>query len=248
MSVASEDRSSGVSSSILRIALASMAGNALEWYDFFLYGTAAALVFNKLFFPSFDPLGGTLAALATYAVGFAARPAGGALFGHFGDRVGRKSMLVLTLTIMGTATFLIGVLPTYETIGIWAPILLVLLRVAQGIAVGGERGGGVLIISEYAPRERRGFYSAWSQMGVGFGFVLSALVFSAASTVLTEDAFLSWGWRIPFLLSIVLIAIGLLIRLRILETPAFSRVKATHTEARLPLLEVIRSHPRSVLA
>jgi MFS transporter, MHS family, shikimate and dehydroshikimate transport protein len=180
-------------------------------------------------------------------VGFAARPFGGLVFGHFGDRLGRKSMLVITLVVMGIATFLIGLVPTYDQIGVWAPILLVLLRVVQGFAVGGEWGGGVLLVSEHAPKKRRGFYSAWSQTGVGLGFVLSALVYSTVTSMTGEDEFLAWGWRIPFLIGIVLTAVGLLIRVRILETPAFEKVKASHQEAKLPIIEAIRTHPRAIL-
>jgi MHS family shikimate/dehydroshikimate transporter-like MFS transporter len=233
--------------SIRKVAVASLVGNALEWYDFFLYGTAAALVFNTLFFPTFDPLVGTIAAFSTYAVGFAARPFGGLIFGHYGDRLGRKSMLVITLIMMGVAMFLIGVLPTYAQIGVWAPVLLVLLRVVQGVAVGGEWGGGVLLVSEHAPNRRRGFYSAWSQTGVGLGFVLSALVYATVTALTSNQAFLTWGWRVPFLVGIALTAVGLVIRMRILETPAFEQVKSSHQEAKLPIIEALRTHPKSIL-
>ncbi|QUH02051.1 MHS family MFS transporter [Saccharopolyspora erythraea] len=232
---------------VRKAAIASLVGSALEWYDFFLYGTAAALVFNTLFFPTFDPLVGTIAAFGTNAVGFLARPLGGVIFGHFGDRLGRKSMLVITLVIMGIATFLIGVLPTYGDIGVWAAVLLVALRIVQGIAVGGEWGGGVLIVSEHAPDHRRGFYSAWSQTGVGLGFVLSASAYALVSAATTEASFFAWGWRIPFLVGIVLTAVGLLIRLRIMETPAFQQADRAPEKARLPVLEAVRAHPRSVL-
>ncbi|MFD7503750.1 MFS transporter [Streptomyces sp. NPDC059850] len=237
-------------------AIASLVGSALEWYDFFLYGTAAALVFNTLFFPTFDPLVGTIAAFGTNAAGFLARPLGGIVFGHFGDRLGRKAMLVITLMIMGVSTFFIGVLPGYATIGVWAPVLLVGLRIVQGIAVGGEWGGGVLIVSEHAPDHRRGFYSAWSQTGVGLGFVLSASVFTLVQAVTSKDAFLAWGWRIPFLAGIVLTAVGLVIRMRVMETPAAQRAAAAEKagkagkaeqKARLPLLDVLRTHPKAVL-
>ncbi|RNG30430.1 MFS transporter [Streptomyces botrytidirepellens] len=241
----------GAPREVRKAAIASLFGSALEWYDFFLYGTAAALVFNTLFFPTFDPLVGTIAAFGTNAVGFLARPLGGIIFGHFGDRLGRKSMLVITLVIMGVATFLIGLLPTYSTIGVWAPVLLVALRIVQGIAVGGEWGGGVLIVSEHAPSHRRGFYSAWSQTGIGLGFVLSASVFALAQGVTSTESFLAWGWRIPFMVGILLTAVGLLIRLRIMETPAFRQAEAT-TGAKTgkstpPILDVLRTHPRSVL-
>jgi MHS family shikimate/dehydroshikimate transporter-like MFS transporter len=229
---------------IRRAVVASMVGNALEWYDFFLYGTAAALVFNQLFFPTFDPLAGTIAAFGTYALGFAARPIGGLIFGHFGDRVGRRTVLVATLSLMGVATFLIGLLPTYGQIGIAAPVLLTVLRIVQGIAVGGEWGGGVLLISENADAKRRGMLSALSQTGVGIGFVLSALVFAVMTGVTTEEQFLAWGWRVPFLVGVVLMAAGLVIRLKVLETAAFRETRERH---RVPVLEAVRQHPRAVL-
>src|SRR6188474_1717183 len=205
-------------SSIRTVAFASLIGTTIEWYDFFLYGTAAALVFNRLFFPTFDPLSGTLIAFGTYTVGFVARPFGGIIIGHYGDRIGRKSMLVLTLVVMGVATFLIGLLPTYDQVGPWAAVALVLLRVAQGFGVGGEWGGAVLMAVEHAPRGARGFYGSWPQIGVPAGLLLSTAVFTVFSWM-PEDQFLAWGWRVPFLLSIVLVATGLVIRLRILETP-----------------------------
>src|SRR5260221_447457 len=194
--------------SIRFVALASLIGTTIEWYDFFLYGTAAALVLNKLFFPTFDPLSGTLASLATYSVGFVARPIGGIIIGHYGDKIGRKSMLVLTLMIMGVATFLIGLLPTYATLGPWAPVLLVLLRIAQGFGVGGEWGGAVLMAVEHAPKGKRGFYGSWPQIGVPAGLLLANVVYLPFSG-LPEADFLSWGWRVPFLLSILLVAVGL---------------------------------------
>src|SRR5215218_333253 len=216
----------GQISSIRQVALASFIGTAIEWYDFFLYGTAAALIFGELFFPEFSSTAGTLAAFSTYAVGFAARPLGGIVFGHYGDKIGRKAMLILSLLIMGIATALIGFLPTFETIGVWAPILLVVLRFCQGIGVGGEWGGAVLMAVEHAPEGRRGFYGSWPQMGVLPG---------------------SWGWRVPFLLSIILVGVGLFIRLRILETPAFTQVKESGTEAQMPILDVLRTYPKNVL-
>ena len=228
------------------VALASLIGTTIEWYDFFLYGTAAALVFNRLFFPNSDPLMGTLLAFGTYAVGFVARPIGGIIIGHYGDKVGRKSMLVLTLVIMGVATFFIGLLPTYEQIGIWAPIALVLLRLAQGFGVGGEWGGAVLMAVEHAPPGKRGFYGSWPQIGVPAGLLLANGVFSYFSSLPEED-FLTWGWRVPFLLSIVLVFVGLLIRMRILETPAFKRIKEASAESRQPIVEVIRMYPKQVL-
>src|SRR5215510_14523968 len=232
--------------SIRVVALASLIGTTIEWYDFFLYGTAAALVLNKLFFPTFDPMSGTLISLATYSVGFVARPLGGIVIGHYGDRIGRKSMLVLTLMIMGIATFLIGALPTYAQLGPLAAVLLVLLRVAQGFGVGGEWGGAVLMAVEHAPPGKRGFYGSWPQIGVPAGLMLSTIVFTPFSR-LPEQDFLSWGWRIPFLLSILLVAVGLLIRIRIIETPAFSKMKEEKQEARQPFLDVFRHYPREVL-
>ncbi len=226
--------------------MASLVGTTIEWYDFFLYGTAAALVFNRLFFPTFDPLAGTLAAFGTYAVGFVARPVGGIIIGHYGDKIGRKSMLEMTLVIMGIATFLIGLLPTYEQIGPWAPVALVLLRIAQGFGVGGEWGGAVLMAVEHAPPGRRGFYGSWPQIGVPAGLLLSTAVFSWFAA-LPEAQFLAWGWRIPFLISILLVIVGLVIRVRIVESPAFERIKTTGTEARQPIVEVLRRHPREVL-
>jgi metabolite-proton symporter len=232
--------------SIKLVALASLIGTTIEWYDFFLYGTAAALVLNRLFFPTFDPLMGTLASLATYSVGFVARPIGGIVIGHYGDKIGRKSMLVLTLVVMGVATFLIGLLPTYATLGPLAAVLLVLLRIAQGFGVGGEWGGAVLMAIEHAPPGRRGFYGSWPQIGVPAGLLLANLVFSQFAR-LPEDQFLAWGWRIPFLLSIVLVAVGLIIRLRILETPAFEKMKESRAESRQPIIEVLRKYPKEVL-
>ncbi|MDF2701485.1 MAG: major facilitator superfamily 1 [Rubrobacteraceae bacterium] len=237
----------GQTSSIRQVALASFIGTAIEWYDFFLYGTAAALVFGSLFFPEATPLGGTLLAFATYGVGFFARPVGGIIFGHYGDRIGRKTMLVLSLLIMGVATFLIGLLPTFESIGVLAPILLVVLRLFQGIGVGGEWGGAVLMAVEHAPPGRRGFFGSWPQMGVPAGLLLANVVFFASSTAMPEAQFLAWGWRIPFLLSIILIGVGLFIRLRIMESPAFMRVQESGTEARMPILDVLRTYPKNVL-
>src|SRR4051794_16124585 len=209
-----------------KIIGASLIGTSLEWYDFFLYGTAAALVFNKLFFPSFDPLVGTLLSFATFAVGFGARPIGGVVFGHYGDRVGRRRILVITLLIMGGATFLIGCLPTYDDIGVGAPILLVALRFIQGLGLGGEWGGAVLMVAEHGDERRRGLYSSWPQVGVPAGNLLSAGVLAVLAAVLTDSAFTSWGWRIPFLLSALLIAVGLWIRLTVEESPLFRELAA----------------------
>jgi MFS transporter, MHS family, shikimate and dehydroshikimate transport protein len=243
--IGGEDR--GQTSSVRQVALASLIGTSIEWYDFFLYGTAAALIFNKLFFPNVSPTTGTLAAFATFGVGFFARPVGGLVFGHYGDKIGRKAMLVTTLLIMGIATFLVGLLPTYATIGVLAPILLVALRFLQGFGVGGEWGGAVLMAVEHAPRGRRGFFGSWPQMGVPIGLLLSTAVFDVVSSVLSEQQFSTWGWRVPFLLSIILVGVGLFIRLRILESPAFARVKETGTEARVPILDVLRTYPKNVL-
>lgn len=235
-----------VTPSIRKVAIASFIGTTIEWYDFFLYGAASALIFGRLFFPNQDPLTGTLASFGTYAVGFAARPIGGIVCGHFGDRIGRKSMLVLTLSIMGTATFLIGLLPTYNQIGVWAPVLLVVLRVAQGFGIGGEWGGAVLMAVEHSPKGRRGFYGSWPQIGVPAGLLLSTTVFGLVSR-LPQSALLSWGWRVAFLISILLVAVGLLIRLGITEPPAFTEIKRSGGEARMPVIEVFRRHPRSLL-
>ena len=228
-------------SSIRRVALASFIGTAVEWYDFFLYGTSAALVFPRLFFPELGPESATLASLTTLGIAFVARPLGGAVFGHFGDRIGRKSMLVITLLVMGGATFLIGLLPTFEQIGWSATVLLVVLRFLQGFAVGGEWGGAMLMTVEYAPPNRRNFYSSWPQLGVPVGLILSTIVFAVSSS-LPDEAFLSWGWRVPFLVSIVLIAVGLFIRLRILESPVFSRIKELGMDSNAPLVEVLRDY------
>jgi len=229
-----------------RVVFASFIGTTIEWYDFFLYGTAAALVFNRLFFPTLDSLAGTLSAYGTFAVGFVARPLGGAVFGHFGDRLGRKTMLVWSLAIMGVATALIGLTPTYAQVGIWAPVLLVVLRFIQGFGVGGEWGGAVLLAVEHSGGERRGFHGSWPQMGVPGGLLLSTGVFAALSSWLPEPAFLAWGWRVPFLLSVVLVAVGLFIRLRVLESPSFEKLKDARRESRTPLLDVFREHPREV--
>jgi MHS family shikimate/dehydroshikimate transporter-like MFS transporter len=236
----------GQITSIRQVGVAAFIGAMIEWYDFFLYGLAAAVVFNQLFFPSETPLAGTLTAFATFGVGFFFRPVGGAIFGHYGDKLGRKTILVLTLLIMGTATFLIGLLPTYDTIGILAPILLVVLRVLQGIGVGGEWGGAALMVVEHAPPDRRGFYGSWPQMGSSAGNLLAAGSFAAVSA-LPEEQFLAWGWRIPFLLSAILIVVGLFIRLKIAETPAFDRMKEAGAEARMPIIEAVRNYPRSIL-
>jgi MHS family shikimate/dehydroshikimate transporter-like MFS transporter len=210
---------------IRSVVFASAIGTIIEWYDFLIYGMAAALVFNKLFFPNIDPLVGTLAALGSYAVGFLARPLGGAIFGHYGDRIGRKSILMITLALMGIGTFLIGLLPTYAQIGIWAPILLVTLRIIQGIGLGGEWGGAAVMVLEHSPKNRRGFYGSLVQVGFPLGLVIATLVFSFVSKLPEEDI-MSWGWRVPFLLSAVLIIVGVFIRKNVEESPVFEDMKA----------------------
>ena len=230
-----------------RIAgLASMAGTTIEWYDFFLYGTAAALVFNKLFFPALDPITGVLAAFATYAVGFIGRPLGGIIFGHFGDRIGRKSMLMMTLMMMGIPTIAIGLIPTYDQIGYWAALILVLMRFLQGMAVGGEWGGAVLMAVEHAPEGKKGFYGSLPQTGVGAGLVLASLAMGAVAA-LPEEQMMSWGWRLPFLASVVLLGVGWLIRVKVAESPDFEKLKEQKREVRVPLFEVVRKYPRATL-
>ena len=231
-------------SRLRRAIAASLAGNMLEWYDFFLFGTASALVFSKLFFPSSDPTASLIAAFAVYAVGFAARPIGGLVFGHLGDRHGRKTSLVWTLSIMGGATFAIGLLPTYDQAGMAAPALLVLLRLAQGLAAGGEWGGGVLMITETAPEQRRGLFGALSQAGVGMGFVLASLAFFAVRQ-LPEGDFLAWGWRLPFLASIAIFLVGAYIRFRVAETA--SHLDRGDAPASTPLALLLKRHPRELL-
>jgi MFS transporter, MHS family, shikimate and dehydroshikimate transport protein len=243
----SDEGSVPQASSIRRVGLAGFVGTTMEWYDYFLYGAATALIFNQLYFPTVDPLIGTLAAFSAFAVGFVARPLGGIVFGHFGDKFGRKQNLIITLAIMGLATAAIGLLPTFETIGIWAPVLLVVLRILQGFAVGGEWGGAVLMTVEHAPDHKRGFYSSWVQMGVPAGIVLANGVFLLFETLLSEEAFLAWGWRVPFLLSIILVVVGLYVRLRIEESPAFTQIHEHHAETQRPVMDVIRNQPRNVL-
>src|SRR6266852_4185022 len=244
----SETQVSRSSSPIVRVAIASWIGTSIEWYDFFLYGTAAALVLGPLFFsPKLSPQAAQLSAFATFWVGFLARPVGGIVFGHFGDRLGRKNMLILTLLIMGIATFLVGFLPTYKDIGIMAPVLLVILRFAQGFAVGGEWGGAVLLATEHSPAARRGFFGSWPQFGVPIGLLLSSLIFSLVASSFPTAGFLSIGWRIPFLLSIVLVAVGLFVRLRIAETPDFERVRESGRIARMPVIDVLRTNFKNVI-
>ncbi len=232
--------------SVARVVLASFIGTTIEWYDFFLYGTAAALVFNQVFFPELDPLAGTMAAFATYAVGFFARPVGGIVFGHFGDRMGRKSMLVTTLMLMGMATFLIGLLPTYDQIGVAAPALLVLLRFIQGFGVGGEWGGAVLMAVEHGHAGRRGLYASWVQAGVPAGLLLATAVFNVFS-LLPDDQFIRWGWRVPFLLGIALLGVGMFIRIQVFESPLFAKARESKPPPPVPLLAVLRKHPRNIL-
>jgi MFS transporter, MHS family, shikimate and dehydroshikimate transport protein len=226
------------------IVVSSIIGTAVEWYDFLIYGIASALVFNKLFFPLSDPALGTIAAFGTYGVGFLARPLGAAIFGHFGDRVGRKAMLAMTIVIMGLGTFLIGLLPTYEQIGVAAPIALVVLRLLQGIGLGGEWGGAVLMVVENAPTRNRGLLGSCVQLGYPIGN-LSATGVLAALSQLPEGEFLAWGWRIPFLISIFLVAVGLYIRMQLDETPAFRKVEADRATSRMPVVEVVTKHPRA---
>lgn len=232
---------------IRRVATASALGTAAEYYDFFAYGTAAVLFFGHLFFPSENPLISTLAAFATYAVGFLARPLGGIVFGHMGDKVGRKKALVITILIVGLGTFCIGLLPTYEKIGIWAPVLLILIRVLQGFGVGGEQAGAVLMTAEYSPPAKRGFFSSWVQIGAPVGFLLPLALFAFLNATLSPEAMMSYGWRIPFLLSLVLVIVGLFIRLSIDESPVFAQIRETKAEESRPLVEVIRDYPGIVV-
>ncbi|MBI3699828.1 MAG: MHS family MFS transporter [Afipia sp.] len=231
-----------------RVVYASLIGATVEWYDFFLYGVVAGIVFNKLYFPAADPVVGTLLAYTTFAVGFVARPLGGVIFGHFGDRIGRKSMLILTLMIMGVATFLIGLVPTYEQIGIWAPVILLVLRVLQGIGLGGEWGGAVLMTYEYAKPENRGLYASFPQIGLSIGLCLASGIVALLSYSLTDAQFLAWGWRVAFILSFVLVIVGLYIRLNIMETPEFSRIKSKGAEVKVPFAAMLKDYPKEVLA
>ncbi len=251
-------------STIIKVVAASMAGTTVEWYDFFLYGVAAALVFPKVFCPGSDPAVGVLLSLGTFAIGFIARPVGGLIFGHYGDILGRKKLLVISLVMMGSATFAIGLLPGYATIGVLAPILLILLRLVQGFGLGGEWGGAVLIVSEYGDPQRRGYWASWPQAGVPLGQLIANGLLALLALVQPEEAFLSWGWRIPFLLSAVLVLIGLFIRLSIEESPVFraaqqqeqaaSRMpnattagqQATVAKKAMPIIEVFRKYPREV--
>jgi MFS transporter, MHS family, shikimate and dehydroshikimate transport protein len=228
------------------VAFASAIGTTIEWYDFFLYGVVTPLVLNKLFFPNFDPVAGTLLAYTTFFVGFVSRPIGGIIFGHYGDRIGRKTVLILTLVIMGLATFLIGLLPTYDSVGIWAPIMLLLLRIFQGIGIGGEWGGAVLMAVEHSPTGRRGFYGSWPQIGVPAGLLLSSGAVYLLS-YLSDADFLSWGWRVAFLISAILVALGLYIRLKVMETPAFSRIQQEEKIVAVPVVDLFRTHGKNTL-
>lgn len=232
---------------LVEAVVASTVGTTIEWYDFFLYGTAAALVFPELYFPKFDPFVGQILAFSTFTVGFLSRPLGGVIFGYLGDRVGRKSTLVATLLLMGLSTLLIGLVPTYEQIGVAAPLLLALLRFAQGVGVGGEWGGAVLLVLEYGHRDRRGFFASWPQVGVPLGLLASTGVVAAFESSLSRADFLAWGWRVPFYLSGLLIVVGLVIRTRLVETPLFARLKAGNQVARAPFRETLRQHWREVL-
>ncbi|MDQ6628715.1 MAG: MHS family MFS transporter [Pseudomonadota bacterium] len=232
---------------IRRVVTSALVGATIEWYDFFLYGVVAGIVFNKLYFPPGDPVVATLLAYTTFAVGFVTRPLGGLIFGHFGDKIGRKSMLILTLMIMGVATFLIGLVPTYGQIGIAAPLLLLLLRVFQGIGLGGEWGGAVLMAYEYAPKEKRGFYASLPQIGLAIGLCMASGVVALLSSVLTDQQFLAWGWRIAFLISAIMVGVGLYIRLNIEETPEFAAVKARNEALRMPFADLLKRYPGNVL-
>jgi len=252
-SVSSHDTGSGPQqSSIVKVVFASLVGTAVEWYDFFLYGSAAALVFGTLFFPESEPVTATLLAFGTYALGFVARPLGGVVFGHFGDRVGRKKMLVVALMLMGVATFAIGLLPTYATIGVAAPILLLVCRLLQGFAVGGEWGGAVLMAAEHGDEKNRGFWSSWPQAGVPLGNLMATGVLFLLAAVQSDADFEAWGWRIPFLLSAVLVLIGLYVRLQLEESPVYREAKdeiagKQQADSHLPLFEVIKNYPKEVL-
>jgi len=238
----------GEKTPLRRVVMASLIGTTVEWYDFFLYGSAAALVFNKLFFPEFNPLTGTLLAFATYALGFVARPVGGIVFGHFGDRIGRKRLLMLSLILMGVATVLIGLLPTYAQIGIWAPLALIALRLVQGFAVGGEWGGAVLMAAEHGDAARRGFWASWPQAGVPAGNLLAAAVLAVMAAVQTEADFLAWGWRVPFILSALLVVVGWYIRNRVAESPMFEKeIDEAEAAAKVPAMEVLTERPKALV-
>lgn len=229
-----------------KAAFASAIGTTIEWYDFFIYGLAAGLVFNSVFFPENDPLIGILLAFGTFAIGYVGRPVGALLFGHFGDRIGRKSALITTMMIMGVCTTLIGLLPSYDSIGIWAPVMLIILRIFQGIGIAGEWGGAVLLAVEYAPTNRRGLYGSWPQIGVPVGLVLSSAAFFILTRTLTQEQLISWGWRIPFLASVLLIAIGLMIRLKLMDSPAFRNLKEQGKVAKAPLRDLMKTRKSTI--
>lgn len=231
-----------------RVVVSTILGSVIEWYDFFLYGVVAGLFFNKLYFPSVDERLGTILAFATFAIGFVARPLGGIVFGHFGDKLGRKKMLILTLQIMGVATVAIGLIPTYEQIGIAAPILLILCRLAQGIGLGGEWGGGVLMTFESSPQGRRCYYASLPQIGMSLGLMLASGVIGTLSVLLSDEAFLAWGWRLAFILSAVLLLIGSYMRATVHETKDFAEAKATLPEVKVPLFDMLKRYPRMVVA
>lgn len=229
-----------------RVLIASLIGSSIEWFDYFLYGTVAALVFNQMFFVNEDPTVGLMLAYASFALAFFIRPFGGIIFGHIGDKIGRKKTLVITLSLMGIATFGMGLLPTYQAIGIWAPILLITLRLIQGLGIGGEWGGALLLAVEYAPPEKRGLFGSVPQMGVTIGMVLGTFALSIM-TLLPEDSFMTWGWRVPFLLSALLVLFGLWIRKGIDETPSFKKVQESGEIPRIPIVETFKTHWREVL-
>lgn len=230
-----------------RVALSSLIGTTIEWYDYFIYGSAAVLVFGPQFFPGNDPIASTLAAFATFAVGFLARPIGGIVMGHFGDRVGRKSMLIISMLLMGGATVAIGLLPNYATIGVAAPVLLVLLRLVQGFGVGGEWGGAVLMSVEHAPKGRRTFYGSFAQMGLPAGIIFANLIFIVVVNSISPDAFAAWGWRVPFILSAALIVFGFILRFKITESPTFAEVKKSGTVEKQPLKILVTQHYKPLL-
>ncbi|HWQ42548.1 MAG TPA: MFS transporter [Desulfosporosinus sp.] len=233
---------------IRRVATSSIIGATIEWYDFFLYGVVAGIVFNKLYFPTGDPTISTMLAYVTFAIGFIARPIGGIIFGHFGDKIGRKTMLIMTMMIMGISTVLVAIIPTYEQIGIWAPIALLTLRIVQGLGLGGEWGGSVLMVYEYSPESKRGFYASLPQIGLSIGLCLASGVVGLLSYFLTDAQFMAWGWRVAFGISIVLVGVGSWIRTHVVETPEFQQVKAKKSEAKIPFLAMWKNHTGNILA
>lgn len=230
-----------------KVVISSLIGATIEWYEFFVYGILAGIVLNKLFFPADDPTVSLMLAYATFALGFLARPFGGIVFGHFGDKLGRKSMLVVTLMIMGLSTFAMGLLPTYDQIGLWAPTLLLLARVMQGIGLGGEWGGAVLMAYEYAPENKRGFYTSIPQIGLALGILLSAATVALLSAFISDEAFMAWGWRIAFLITVLFILVGMWIRVNLHETPDFGEVKKEKAEVKLPIVEMFQNYGKNTL-